>query len=331
MPSQASRGCGEGGLIIYNLNSTQKYLKTSTRTTEYAYKHCRIVLVINAYQYIQDQCLHVKFFRHSFGGGSGTTTDPPWLLSTTMDVRYELLKADIPKKEQVLKSGANKTRHIGLTLTFLFVTAIISLSYLQYGPEAQSPFESHKDIHRGRVPQCPSGVPPPASPPAPVNLWAPIDLEEAAQIRRWLEAPERGLNLSAVNPAYASSDNIIYNLEAYYPTKTEALAYLESPLSVSIPERYARVTIHHGAQPEPVVKDYLVGPLPANPKTEMRELRNPSYPDGIPYNARGLYLNEELARFLGRVTRPLADPMKVSMVIFRFRSKLNGTRICLAA
>jgi len=259
-------------------------------------------------------------------------TDAPWLLSTTMEARYDLLKAEIYKKEQVLKSGANKTRHIGLTLIFLFVTALISVFYLQQGPEAQSQFESHKDtFHNGRVPQCPSGFPLPASPPAPVNLWASIDLEEAAQIRQWLEAPERGLNLSAVNPAYASSDNMIYNLEAYYPTKTEALAYLESPLSVSIPEKYARVTIHHGAQLEPIVKDYLVGPLPVGPKTEMRELKNPSYPDGIPYNARGLFLNEELAQFLGRITRPLAGAMKVSVVIFRFRSKLNGTRICLAA
>jgi primary-amine oxidase len=249
-----------------------------------------------------------------------------------MEARHDLLKAEIYKKEQVLKSGANKTRHIGLTLTFLFVTALISVFYLQQGPEAQSQFESHKDtLHNGRVPQCPSGFPLPASPPAPVNLWASIDLEEAAQIRQWLEAPERGLNLSAVNPAYPSSDNMIYNLEAYYPTKTEALAYLESPLSVSIPEKYARVTIHHGAQLEPIVKDYLVGPLPVGPKTEMRELKNPSYPDGIPYNARGLFLNEELAQFLGRITRPLADAMKVSVVIFHFRSKLNGTRICLAA
>lgn len=256
------------------------------------------------------------------------------LLPTIMEARGELLKAEIHTKHQVLKYGANKTRHIGLALTFLFTTALISLLYLQQGPTAQFPFESHKEsiLHNEGVRQCPSGIPLPASPPAPVNLWAPMDMDEAVQIRQWLEAPERGLNLSGVDSTYAlSSDNMIFNLEAYYPSKAEALAYLESPFSVSIPDRYARVTIHHGAQLEPIVNDYLVGPLPIGPQTEMRKLGSTSYPDGIPFNVRGFFLNKELGQFLGRIIIPLADAMKVSVVSFHFHSQLNGNRNCLMA
>jgi primary-amine oxidase len=234
-----------------------------------------------------------------------------------MDARYEVLKTDIRRKDQVSTYGGNKTRHVGLSVTFICTIALTLFLYLRQQPTTQFPVESTKStLYNGRVQQCPSGLPPPASPPAPINLWASIDLEEGVQIRKWLEAPERGLNISRVDPAYASSDNVIYNLEAYYPSKAEALAYLEAPFSVRAPDRYARVSINHGAQLEPIVKEYLVGPLPVSAQTEMRELRITSYPDGIPFNARGFFLNKEFGQFLGRITVPLREAMKVSVMSF---------------
>ncbi|KAI3611759.1 copper amine oxidase [Moniliophthora roreri] len=142
--------------------------------------------------------------------------------------------------------------------------------------------------------QCTPPLPLPAKPPSPYNLWASLSVQETSEIQAWLEAPERNLNLTRAEDA-ALSDNTIFIIEAYYPSKAEALAHLESPDSVNPPERFARVTIHHGSAAEPVIKDYLVGPLPVSSKTTMRELTEIYHRD-IPYNARGfLSLTEFLA------------------------------------
>lgn len=228
---------------------------------------------------------------------------------------YEPLKADLPKKDQASRSGTKQFRHLGVTFAFVFSIALISLLYLHQGPPAPFPVDSHEHTHyKGETQKCPSGLPPPASPPAPVNLWASLDLEDAVQIRQWLEAPERGLNLTRID-SYKTSDNTIYNLEAHYPPKADALAYLESPFSVPVPDRYARVTIHHGARLEPVVKDYLVGPIPVNARTEIREMVNSRHRKGIPYNARGYNVGDkEFHQFIGRVMSPLANATKVSVV-----------------
>ncbi|KAH9922763.1 uncharacterized protein B0H18DRAFT_956131 [Fomitopsis serialis] len=49
---------------------------------------------------------------------------------------------------------------------------------------------------------------------------------------------------------------------AWRPAKADALAYVADPGNTAPPDRYARVTIHHGAVEVPKVQDYLVGPLP---------------------------------------------------------------------
>jgi primary-amine oxidase len=236
--------------------------------------------------------------------------------------RYEQLKAGLPKGDQVLKSGAKRSRHIGLTFAFVFSISLISLLYLHHGSAVHFPIEHV--LHNGDIQKCPSGLPRQASPPAPVNLWASLNLEDAVQIRQWLQAPERGLNLTRTDDGYAASDNTIYNLESYYPSKADALTYLESPSSVSVPNRYARVTIHHGARLEPIIKEYLVGPLPVSAQTEMRELTNTRHRDGIPFNARGYNVyDKELHQFIGRVMSPLADATKVSVPSFQCQSALD--------
>ncbi|KAF8187204.1 copper amine oxidase [Pholiota molesta] len=147
------------------------------------------------------------------------------------------------------------------------------------------------------------------SPPAPVNPWSSLTIPELTQIRSWLEAPEQNLNLTQAKSS-KTSDNIIFLIEAYYPAKEDALAYLSNPVPTLLPERYARVTIHHGGRKEPVVKDYLVGPLPISRATRMRELTEIYHTQNIPFNARGVAQLEELSIVLAKLMEPMADVLQ---------------------
>ncbi|KAL0565726.1 hypothetical protein V5O48_016298 [Marasmius crinis-equi] len=143
-------------------------------------------------------------------------------------------------------------------------------------------------------------TPLPATPPSAVNIWAALTADETASIAGWLRGPARHLNLSS--RASSISDNSIVLIESYPPSKAEALAHLLSPDTVAPPDRYARVTIHHGAASEPSVKDYIVGPLPisSSRKTRMYPLTD-IYHAKVPYNARRMSLeamDEEIMRNL---------------------------------
>ena len=142
--------------------------------------------------------------------------------------------------------------------------------------------------------QCAASLPPPAKPPAPVNLWASLTLVETVSIHKWLTDSARGLNLIPADKA-GLTDNSIFHIEVYRPAKAAALAYLESPNNQTLPSRYGRVSIHLGARPEaeggPVIKDYLVGPLPIGDKTALKELTEIYHRDDIPFNARGFGSN----------------------------------------
>ncbi|KAF9477828.1 amine oxidase catalytic domain-containing protein [Pholiota conissans] len=160
----------------------------------------------------------------------------------------------------------------------------------------------------GDLERCAStrSQPLPSSPPAPINPWTSLTLEELSQIESWLEAPERGLNLTKTTSS-RTSDNIIFLIEAYYPAKEAALAYLSTPVAELLPERYARVTIHHGGWKEPVVKDYLVGPLPIGSATKMRPLTEIYHRADIPFNARGLSTIGEMTLVLAQQMAPISD------------------------
>ncbi|KIM38732.1 hypothetical protein M413DRAFT_447684 [Hebeloma cylindrosporum] len=169
---------------------------------------------------------------------------------------------------------------------------------------------------KGRIEQCTFSQihPRRASPPAPVNLWASLTIPETRQIESWLEAPARNLNLTRSRHSVAS-DNVIFLVEAYAPSKTDALAFLDShngslasPLKV--PEKFARVTIHHGGWKEPVVKDYLVGPLPVGVNTVIKPLVDIYHREDIPFNARGLMQFSELPKFLAKEVKPIMHVME---------------------
>ncbi|CAA7259438.1 unnamed protein product [Cyclocybe aegerita] len=159
------------------------------------------------------------------------------------------------------------------------------------------------------IERCPTPSPQPASPPAPINPWASLEVSEFSQIEDWLFEDARGLNLTRSTQS-VSSDNVIFLIEAYYPPKDETLAYLEDPASSPSPERFARVTIHHGGWKDPVIKDYLVGPLPITSRTTIRPLVDIYHRKDIPFNARGLSQLTELPQFLGKAVAPIASAME---------------------
>lgn len=164
------------------------------------------------------------------------------------------------------------------------------------------------------VSRCPSSLPPKASPPVPVNLWAPLTIPETSAIYTWLEAPERNLNLTRSRGSIIT-DNVVYGIETYYPPKSDALAYLDNSTTSQPPARFARVTIHHGGVQVPAVVDYLIGPLPVGPRTAIRPLKEIYHRDDIPFNARGFGNIEELPLFLSRKVAPISHAMEVSIRI----------------
>lgn len=180
---------------------------------------------------------------------------------------------------------------------------------------------------KDRIEQCASSQihPPRASPPAPVNLWASLSTSETTQIETWLEDPARHLNLTRSKHS-AASDNVIFLIEAYAPSKADALAFLDSPNAslsqAKAPERYARVTIHHGGWEEPVVKDYLVGPLPVGAETMIKPLVDIYHRGDIPFNARGLLQFTDLATFLVKEVKPIMHAMEVSNTYLFSRAKV---------
>ena len=151
-----------------------------------------------------------------------------------------------------------------------------------------------------RLRQCNASVPRPLRPPRD-NVWQPLTVSEAAQLRQWLLDPTRNLNLTSAdiaNLTYAlpqtpspgadglTSDNTVELLELLPPPKDLALAWLNG--TGPMPERYARIVLHFGGRVEPVVEVYKVGPLPLSPASTLVPLRDIYHRPTIPYNARGV-------------------------------------------
>ena len=180
-----------------------------------------------------------------------------------------------------------------------------------FGQEKQSHTPTAINDDSDKTSYCASSLPPRALPPVPVNLWAPLTIQETSAIYTWLEAPERNLNLTRSGDTIVN-DNVVFGIETYYPPKSEALAYLENSAASPPPPRFARVTIHHGGVQVPAVVDYLVGPLPVGPRTSIRLLKEIYHRDDIPFNARGFGDIEAYSLQLARMVAPISHAMEVS-------------------
>lgn len=137
------------------------------------------------------------------------------------------------------------------------------------------------------------------------NIWAPLSPAEIKTVEHWLGGEDLQLNLTeGVNAK--PWDNSIFLIETRYPGKGPALAYLDAPTTVQPPPRNARVVIHHGALPTPVVREYVVGPLPPSPETKM------SLVTEVPYNVRGIIDRDYIMdnEWVMNTVAPLAEVAK---------------------
>ncbi|PPQ65732.1 hypothetical protein CVT24_011765 [Panaeolus cyanescens] len=144
------------------------------------------------------------------------------------------------------------------------------------------------------------------SPLAHDNIWHYLSRQEMLSIKNWLEDPAQNLNLTR-NSASSISDNKIFMIDLYNPTKESALHYLSGGPK---PDRYARVTIHHGGMKDPVIRDYLVGPLPIGSDTTVRRLTEIYHRPDFPLNVRGVDDLSEMARFLMNKVMPIAHALE---------------------
>ncbi|KAK0724664.1 copper amine oxidase [Lasiosphaeris hirsuta] len=104
-----------------------------------------------------------------------------------------------------------------------------------------------------------------------VNIWAPLTDVETAGVVEWLFAQE-DLNLTTTEEA-TPWDNTITLVEALWPNKTDALAFLDG--NVSTPPKYAHVVLDHRASENPYYIDIFVGPVPVTNETAWKPLAYP--------------------------------------------------------
>ncbi|KAG0703836.1 copper amine oxidase [Suillus ampliporus] len=235
--------------------------------------------------------------------------------------RYEQLKAvslDEPKHE--LTRAPNRITSPRLGVAFIVILVLASLTVIQVRPSTSSPeiiFGDTETLAGGpsydeNIKICVSNIPPPARPPAPINPWASLTIDETVEIQNWLLSPQMNLNLTRGDAA-RPSDNSIYMIQTYYPPKADVLKYFSSLDPRDAPARFARVTIHHGAAMDPVIRDYLVGPLPVTLATEMTHLTEIYHTETLPYNARGYdALDWNLPEIYTKIAAPLMDAYKAS-------------------
>ncbi|KAL0070216.1 hypothetical protein AAF712_002706 [Marasmius tenuissimus] len=223
---------------------------------------------------------------------------------------YHLL-GDAKELQELRPHG--RRRQLKRVLVVLAAFAVVGWAFLNFtsSPDQAGNSGSENAFETsGSMKKCSPNLsrPPPASPPSPVNFWASLTVAETAEIQSWLEDPARNLNLSRATSS-SSSDNIVYLIETFYPPKAEVLAHLANPATVDRPTHRARVTIHHGGQKDPTVKDYLVGPLPIGNETKMEELTSIYHRD-IPYNARGFVNLLDLEKAWKAVPAALKDAIE---------------------
>ena len=224
---------------------------------------------------------------------------------------YELLKQVDDQQPAPAPRRSLTGRRIALSGALILSAVVLSVFYAfpPHGTPAELAAAGFGDStglfaeDGSSVQQCSANIPLPAKPPAPVNIWAPLTIPETTEIYEWMHAPARGFNLTHVKSA-SLSDNVLYHIEAFRPTKADALAYLADPIEDKLPARYARVNIQHGTTPS--IRDYLVGPLPISANTSVFPLTDHYHlPDGeIPFNARGFLGVSELRPLLEKICTP---------------------------
>ena len=119
------------------------------------------------------------------------------------------------------------------------------------------------------------------------NVWAPITPDDNKAVWELLHSEASGLNLT--DPESATlADNYVFWIDTLHTNKTDVLPYLEDA-SKPAPPKYARAIIFRGAVEDPDSQEYMIGPLPVGPATEISPLDyiyNGGRGGKVPFNAR---------------------------------------------
>jgi len=214
------------------------------------------------------------------------------------------------KRSESRSRGSALRARTSLAIGLVFLSTTVYL--LQPGwiwspglPALDVSSDSDPQSHLDASTICPAPSPAPMKSTGKYNPWEPLTIEELTSVQHWLEHPARDLNLTRA-PKSALSDNIIFHIDLYPPNKSDTLRYLDE--DNEFPPRFARVTIHHGAEVTPVIKDYLVGPLPVSElSTTMVPLTDIYHIPEIPFNAHMTVNAEELVVFNKMLAESFGD------------------------
>ncbi|RFU26755.1 hypothetical protein B7463_g9580, partial [Scytalidium lignicola] len=137
---------------------------------------------------------------------------------------------------------------------FCFFIFIASTPFLRQSARywtQSSPVDNHNDFHAPKK-----------------NVWADLSKEEAEDVFQFL-FKKTDLNLTDASIA-TSHDNTVMFIESLQPNKTDVLQYLNG--TADLPPRWAQVVVSQGATKDARIMNYMVGPLPVSPSTEIRQL-----------------------------------------------------------
>ncbi|POI23183.1 hypothetical protein CIB84_013070, partial [Bambusicola thoracicus] len=112
------------------------------------------------------------------------------------------------------------------------------------------------------------------------RVFADLTPEELAQVVQYLRG---SLGVPLADAARAKpSDNCIASVDVQLPAKAEVLRFLDA--GGARPPREALAVLYFGAQAEPNITEYVVGPLPA--PTYHRDVTVQKYGGKVPYHRR---------------------------------------------
>ncbi|XP_078690190.1 diamine oxidase [copper-containing]-like [Branchiostoma floridae x Branchiostoma belcheri] len=114
------------------------------------------------------------------------------------------------------------------------------------------------DGQGGTIGPCPAGMATEEVDEDSPSMYDDLTAQELRAAREYLLG-QPGLDITPWEDA-SFHHNYIYGLELHLPPKAEALSYLDS--NGPRPERQALVTVYGGGRTQPVVEQYVVGPLP---------------------------------------------------------------------
>lgn len=133
-------------------------------------------------------------------------------------------------------------------------------------------------------------------------VFSDLTPDEFSQVVSFLK---KELSVDFVDASVANpSNNYIYSVDVQFPKKQEVLDYLDKRKPK--PKREALAVVFFGSQPDPTIKEFVVGPLPK--PTYCNDITLKKYNAQLPYHRRPVIENEyrQLHSFMMEKEFPMA-------------------------